>query len=256
MRLKRLILPTIMLFVLIGGLAISASNAQISSIQSSRATVTPDIDGTFNESEWADATHLSFNHTTPSPGHDPDFVHIYIKNTDNKLYLLFDDLPDNTSELDDHLWVFFDSNWDNVVDENITMYLDRDHDPGDVYGGDAAAEWILGFGPSPNKATDHTIIEVAINITLAETYDGISNATELSYTIPLGVANNTIRIMFSASVYICGWEIPQDGVPNDATTYAVLTLAIVPFDPLFIIVGVVVAVVVIAVVVVYFVKLR
>ncbi len=229
-----------------GALEATTTQSQITYMDGRWAKVIPDIDGTFTEDEWADARHISFNHTDPSPGHDPDFIHIYIKNTDSKLFLLFDDLPDNTSEVDDHLWVFFDANWDEVIDENLTMFLDRDHDPGNTNPGNDFAEWAIGFGASPHKETHHTIIEVVISITFDDSYDGSSTATELNNTLPVGTENSAIRVMFSAATYLCGWEVPQDGAPGFVETYGTLTLATSPPIKLFVIVLIVIGAVIFA----------
>ncbi len=200
----------------------------ISFMESSWAKTIPVIDGSFDNKEWADATHLSFNHTDPSPGHDPDFVHIYIKNTDNKLFLLFDDLPDDTEEVDDHLYVHFDANLDGVLDNALNMILDRAHDPGSSVAGNNFTEWVIGFGPSPNKVIDHSIMEVAIDITFDSVYDGSSTPSELNYILPVGTENNTIKVFFSASFYFCGWEIPQDGDINIVETYGSVLLDATP----------------------------
>lgn len=241
MKLRSLYFPSIMLLLLIVMLTMPNTQSQISSIESSWARTIPVIDGSFTEDEWDDATYISFYHFTPSPGHDPDFVHFFIKNTDSKLFLLFDDLPDNTSEAEDHLWVFFDANWDKVIDDNLTMFLDRDHDPLNALPGNDFAEWAIGFGSSPYKATPHTIIEVAIGITFAEAYDGNSNAAELNNTLPVGTENNAIKVIFSAAPLVCGWNIPLDGNPILPETYGTLTLiSKSPLKPIvlaFIIIG-------------------
>lgn len=222
MKLQRLIVPAIMFLVIIGALAISPAQSQISSMESSWATVTPTIDGSFDENEWSDATHLSFYHATPSFGHSPDDVHIYIKNTDSKLFLLFDDLPDTSLEPNDHLWVYLDANCDGTIDENLTMLLDRDHSPGNALPGNDFAEWEIGFEPSPNKAADHSIMEVAISITFEESYDGSSTPAELNNVLPVGTDNQEIKVFFSAATYFCGWEVPQDGDPLDVGSYGTL----------------------------------
>jgi hypothetical protein len=260
MKLRSLYLPTIILLLLIGTFAVINTKSQISSIESSWAKSIPVIDGSFTEDEWADATYLSFYHTTPSPGHDPDFIHIFIKNTDGKLFLLFDDLPDNTSDVEDHLWVFFDANWDAVIDDNLTMFLDRDHDPMKALPGNDFAEWAIGFGPSPYKAIPHTIIEIAISITFTASYDGSSNAAELNNTLPVGTENNTIRVMFSAAALVCGWNIPQDGSPGLPETYSTLTLSSKsPLGPIvlaFIIIGAILLLGIIIVVSIFILKRR
>jgi hypothetical protein len=227
MQSKRLLLPSVIL-LLFGLLAVATVHPIIDSMESSWAKVIPTIDGSFDENEWADATHLSFYHSTPIAPHDPDYVHIYIKNTDSKLYLLFDDLPDDTEEAMDHLWVFFDANLDNIVDDNLTMFLDRDHNPGSALAGNDFAQWVIGFETSPNKATAHSIMEVAISISFESIYDGSSIAAELNNILPVGTVNNEIKLMFSAADYFCGWEIPETGEPIDAGTFGTLTFDISP----------------------------
>jgi hypothetical protein len=212
-----------MLLFLIGTLAVTTVQPVITSMESKWAKIIPTIDGSFDEREWTDATHLSFNHTEPSPGHDPDFIHIYIKNTESKLFILFDDLPDDTLEVDDHLWVFFDANLDDIIDENLTMFLDREHNPIHSSPGNDFAEWAIGFEASPNKEIAHSIMEVAISITFEDVYDGISGAPDLDNILPVGTENNLIKVFFSAAHYMCGWEIPQNGDPIFVETYGTLT---------------------------------
>ncbi|MBD3189488.1 MAG: hypothetical protein GF308_02540 [Candidatus Heimdallarchaeota archaeon] len=250
MKLKRLIVPAIMLLFIIGAIAIFPAQSQISFMESSWGTVTPTIDGSFDESEWSDATHLSFFHSTPSFGHNPDDVHIYIKNTESKLFLLFDDLPDTTLEPNDHLWVYLDANCDGVIDENLTMLLDRDHSPGNNLQGNSFAEWEIGFGPSPHKAVDHSIMEVAISITFEESYDGSATPAELNNILPVGTPNNEIKVVFSAAVYMCGWEIPQDGDPWDVGTYGTLALVSDPPLRLWVIILIIIGAVLLAVLII------
>ncbi|NHJ38785.1 MAG: hypothetical protein FK731_02045 [Asgard group archaeon] len=233
---KKLILFYIILLILITTLTFTPVQPVISSMESSWAKITPTIDGKLDEGEWVDATHLSFYHTEPSPGHNPDYVHIYIKNTNSKLYLLFDDLPDDTLEADDHLWIYFDTNLDGIIDENLTMFLDRNHDPGYALPGNSFAEWNIGFDTSHNKEIEHSIMEAAINITFDSIYDGSSSAVDLNNTIPVGTENNTIKIFFSAAYYLCGWEIPEDGAPNLVNTYGTLRFVTrVPIKPYIIV---------------------
>jgi hypothetical protein len=252
MKFRSIILQSLSLIFLLGFVTLIPTHSQITSMQSSWATETPTIDGIFEENEWVDATHLSFNHTTPYPPHDPDFVHFYIKNTDNKLFLLFDDLPDNTMEAEDHLYVYFDANMDGSRDDELSMYLDRNKDPVFAFPGDDFAEWSFGFSSSPNKETDHTIIEIAISITFDEIYDGVSSATELGNILPVGTKNNEIRILFSAAIYVSGWTVPQDGNPDQLETYGTLIFETSPpssIKPIYLALIIIGAVLLIAVII-------
>jgi hypothetical protein len=199
-----------------------AVKGEISTLQSYKATIIPTIDGTFTETEWADAYHTSFYHEpNPKSNHPNDTVHIYIKHTENKLFLLFDDLPDNTSDQFDDVHIYYDCNFDGQRDDNISMRLGR-IDNGLI--GDSMANWSFGFGDSPNKAEDHTIIEISINITFSDNYDGSSRPEEMNHILPVGNSNGKIRIIFDASPQVSDWLILQNGVIGDPTTYAELTL--------------------------------
>ncbi|MBD3197097.1 MAG: hypothetical protein GF317_18730 [Candidatus Lokiarchaeota archaeon] len=195
---------------------------EINSLKSYKATTAPIIDGSFTQSEWADAYHTSFYHT-PGPllNHPNDTIHVYIKNTPNKLYLLFDDLPDNTSDLNDYVYIYYDCNFDNQRDDNISMGLGRGSN-GMI--GDSMVNWAFGFGDSPNKIEDHTIIEIAINITFSSSYNGSARPDEMNHILPVGNSNGKIRIIFDASMHVSNWLIPQNGDIFDPTTYAELTL--------------------------------
>jgi hypothetical protein len=46
----------------------------------------------------------------------------------------------------------------------------------------------------------------------------------MNYKLPVGNANNSLKIFFIVSVFFCGWSIPQTGDGGDPTTYAELTL--------------------------------
>jgi len=164
-----------------------------------------------------------FYHDNPSIGHPPGYVHLYVKNTARKLYILIDDIPDNTSEPEDHLYIEFDCNYDDIKDSNISMYVDRDH--GFSAPGNSLAKWEFGFGSTINNASDHSIIEIAINITMNSAYDGHSKPEDLNYILPVGTPNKSIRILFDAASYICNWSIPENGDLDDPTTYAEITFA-------------------------------
>ncbi|MBD3212245.1 MAG: hypothetical protein GF311_06515 [Candidatus Lokiarchaeota archaeon] len=216
-------------FSMLTGIAVKG---EINTLKSYKATITPTIDGTFTEAEWADAYHTSFYHEpNPISNHPNDTIHIYIKNTQDKLYILFDDLPDNTSENYDNFYIYFDCNYDNLNDSNIKMHLDRDQENGDI--GNSMVQWVMGFGISPNKQDrNHTIMEFAINITFSSSYDGTSRPDEMNNILPVGNSNNTIRIMFDTNQYVSGWMVPQSGNISIPSTYAELTLtppANIPF---------------------------
>jgi len=218
---RKIILIGIVLILFIPLLTSVYVKGEINNLTSYKATSIPNIDGTFTEAEWSDAYHTSFFHE-PDVNHPDDYVHIYMKNTQTKLYMLFDDLPDNTTETYDYVDIYFDCNYDDIGDSNISMHLSRDHTNG--HGESETVEWNLGFGSSPNKLADHTIIEIAINITFSSVYDGSSSLADIGYVLPVGNSNSTIRIFFIASVFVSGWQIPQSGNYMDPTTYADLTL--------------------------------
>jgi len=224
----KLFLP-LALFALLcsGGVIAGLTSAQAANaITSNWSLVTPTIDGVFDQSEWEDAEHISFYHSTPASPYSADYVHIYIKNTGEKLYLLFDILPDNISDSDDAVGIAFDCNYDGVLDENITMMLDRNKVA--VSSGNSLAVWSLGFSTTPNSDQQHTIVEVAINITLDSSYDGESKPEALSYMLPVGNSNYSISIMFSASPQASGWNYPTGASPSDPSTFTHLTFATSP----------------------------
>ncbi|MFO7796952.1 MAG: hypothetical protein R6W84_12455 [Promethearchaeia archaeon] len=223
---RKIVLISLVLILFIPFLASVYVKGDINTLISYKTNSSPTIDGTFTESEWSDAYHTSFFHE-PTENHPDDYVHVYIKNTQNKLYILFDDLPDNTSDNDDYVNIYFDCNYDNIIDNNISMNLRRDHAPDSMIG-NQLAHWIMGFGPSPNEARNHTIMEFSINITFSSAYDGKSTPNEMGDVLPVGNTNTTIRIFFMVSVSFCGWQIPQTADGGDPTSYADLTLNRVP----------------------------
>jgi len=225
---RKIILIGIVLVLLFPLFASVFVKAEIITLRSYKKASPPTIDGSFTNAEWSDAYHTSFFHEPDSIyNHPNDYIHIYIKNSQDKLYLLFDILPDNTSENDDFLNIYFDCNYDDIIDNNITMNLRRDHAPDSVLG-NQIVHWIMGFGISPNKDKNHSILELAINITFSSAYDGSSRPNEMNYTLPVGNANETIRIIFDAVEHFSDWVIPQNGDYIDPTTYADLLLNRVP----------------------------
>ena len=228
---RKIVLISLVLMLFIPLLASVYVKGDINTLISYKTNSAPTIDGTFTESEWTDAYHTSFFHE-PDPiyNHQNDYVHIYIKNTETKLFILFDDLCDNSSDLMDHVYIDYDCNYDNQRDINVSMRLGRGSN-GLI--GDIMANWSFGFGTSPNKIESHTIIEIAINITFSSSYDGSSRPDEMNYALPVGNANETIRIFFDAAEYISDWKIPENGDVNSPASYADLTLNRVPSNIAF-----------------------
>lgn len=186
-------------------------------------TSAPTIDGTFdNASEWSDAYHTAFYHDNPSVGHRPGWVHIYMKHTNETLYILIDDIPDNTSETNDGIDVSFDCNHDGVKDNNISMRLLKDKSGSSIYYGNHLANWSVKFDGSVNENTNHSILEIAINITMDDSYDGSSRPKDIDYTLPIGTLNNSIKFAFTVPIFFCNWTVPQDALSGDPTTYASL----------------------------------
>lgn len=228
---KILILIGIITFALILNFPINFSNADetINKIYSYKTYSDPIIDGTFdNLSEWSDAYHTSFYHSNPSSEHRPGWVHIYTKHTNEKLYILIDDIPDNTSENDDGIFINFDCNYDNIDDENISMNILKDYSTPNI--GNSLADWQIRFDGSANNNTDHTIMEIAINITTNSAYDGSSKPVDINYSLPIGTSNNSIKFELTAPVFACNWSLPQDSVWQDPSTYANLVFTKKPGD--------------------------
>jgi len=228
---RKILLIGLFLTLFIPLLASVCVKGDINTLISYKTNSAPTIDGTFTETEWTDAYHTSFFHE-PEVNHPDDYVHIYIKNTQSKLYMLFDDLPDNTTDNEDYVDIYFDCNYDDIIDNNISMNLRRDHAP-DSKLGNQMVDWAMGFGSSPNEVRGHTIMELAINITFSSAYDGSSRPDEMGYVLPVGNTNTTIRIFFIVSVFFSGWQIPQSGDNIDPTTYADLALNRVPSNITF-----------------------
>ncbi len=216
---------SILTSVLLACIAFQGGMAASTTVESKWALTEPSIDGTFTTEEWNDAEHVSFNHTTPVPPHAPDFVHFYFKNTANKLFILIDDLPDNTSDEFDYLGIDFDANLDGTIDDNISMGCFANESLAGPYPGNGMMDCEFGFGGSPNKAENHTIIEIVITINASVVYNGVSNGTELGNALPVGTTNGTISIQLTAAPPVCGWSFPQDSKPWNATTFAMLFIA-------------------------------
>jgi hypothetical protein len=222
---KTFLIPVVFLSLFIFFAPISETNAALTFIRSNDATTTPTIDGNFTVAEWQDAKHYSFYHDDPLSGHPQGNVHLYVKHTNETLYLLIDDIPDNTSEQDDVLYIYFDCNYDGVRDDNITLELRRNHSLVAQGLGNSLSNWSMGFGSSPNNISDHSVLEIAINITLDSQYDGSSKPEDINYKLPVGTDNNSIRISFQAGERFCNWDIPQNVDHNNPITYAELTFA-------------------------------
>jgi len=207
------------------------ANSSINTLYCHNTQSPPTIDGIFdNSSEWSDAYHTSFYHSNPSEGHQPNRVHIYIKNTNDTLYILIDSLPDTDVNGSDGVNIDFDCNHDGIRDYNISMSLRRDKEPSLSYGL-SIAKWNIGFNDSVNENIDHSIIEIAINITMDAEYDGSSKPEDIDYKIPVKHSSNSIKIMLDAAVSFCNWTIPQDVDVSDSTTYASLIFGMEPDDP-------------------------
>jgi hypothetical protein len=100
------------------------------------------------------------------------------------------------------------------------MQLYRNHSLVFLGSGNSLANWSIGFFGSPNNDTSHSIIEIAINITMDSIYDGDSRPEDMDYKIPVGTVNNTIRIAFQAGERICDWDIPKSVDYSNTSTYA------------------------------------
>lgn len=213
---KHILISMLFFSFLIFLIPITETKADIHFIRSTKTSIIPTIDGNFLETEWEDARHYSFYHTNPSEGHPPGFVHLYVKHTSDTLFLLIDDIPDNTSDTGDVIYIDFDCNYDGVTDSNISMDLNRAETFTDA--GNALANWSFGFQSTINNATVHTVIEIAINITMTSEYDGYSKPEDMSYILPVG---SNIRMMIKADEqFVCNWSIPQNGNLSDPLTYA------------------------------------
>lgn len=220
---KGLVIIGLFITSLIFGISLGTIRADdtVDTIISAQTDSSPTIDGAFDdEAEWEDAELTSFYHSNPSVGHPPEWVYIYTMHTEDKLFMLIDDIPDITNDTDDTLPIYFDCDKDGSMDNNIGMDLGKDYS--NLYGGNSLAEWKVGFGPSINNNSDHTIFEIAINITLDSAYDGNSEPSEMDYTLPVGTEDNSIRIGINAPPSICNWTVPHDLVDSDPSTYATL----------------------------------
>jgi len=223
---KLLVFLTIIGLIVISQIPYGFTNGANDTLGSEWASITPTIDGDFEETEWSDAYHTSFYHEYPSTGHNPDYIHIYVKNNENKLFLLIDSLPDTDNDTMDTLFIDFDCNYDNIRDNNVSMALDRSGTPSIR---NVLADWNMGFFSTPNKEENHTFIEIAINITMDSIYDGNSFPSEINYNLPVGTNNNSIRIFLDVTPRICNWTYPYGiDLPAQPSEYAVLTFASPP----------------------------
>lgn len=103
-------------------------------------------------------------------------------------------------------------------DYNVSLNIRRD--PTNTYIGNPLAKWDVGFSGTPNNNIDHTIIEFAVNITMASEYDGYSKPEALNYRLPVGTSNNSIKLMFQVPEYVCNWSYPQEADSGNPSTYA------------------------------------
>ncbi|MBD3187587.1 hypothetical protein GF325_12205 [Candidatus Bathyarchaeota archaeon] len=213
-------------FFILSMMIASPARCQVPGLSSTWADNEPTIDGQFTGNEWDDAMHVEFFHDDPTPPHLPDDVHIYMKNTKNKWYILIDDLPDNTSEENDHVGLFFDCDQDGSTDDQLSMMLYRNETISKtVEPGWVLANWEFGFSSSPNKGETHSILEIEINITMDIEYNGTATAGDLNYQLPVGLENRTIKMMFYAGPLFCGWEYPDEADMDKPTEYFYLTFA-------------------------------
>lgn len=219
------------LAMLASTMLLASSGAAGTSVASAWVTTEPSIDGIFDPDEWAGATHVFFYHDTPFPPHLPDNVHFYFKNTATKLFILVDDLPDNDTGDFDYFGLHFDANLDGVEDVNITMqyFANSSLSPGDK--GNPMGVAAFGFGSTVNKAASHTVIEIAINITMDGAYDGESDGAALGNVLPVGTAGKLIAIQMTAAPPVCGWSFPKETIATNVTSYAMLSLATGPAIP-------------------------
>ena len=119
---RKILLIGLFLTLFIPLLASVCVKGDINTLISYKTNSAPTIDGTFTETEWTDAYHTSFFHE-PEVNHPDDYVHIYIKNTQSKLYMLFDDLPDNTTDNEDYVDIYFDNDRESLyIGEYTTLY--------------------------------------------------------------------------------------------------------------------------------------
>lgn len=136
---------------------------------------------------------------------------------------MIDDLPDNDSDSSDYIGIDFDLNKDGIRDQNLSMGEDRDPFYAFSMPGNDLLYIGWGFTSSPNKAEDHTIIEIKIPITFESSYDGSSNGSQLD-ALPVGNSDNPIKILITAIPPVCNWTIPVDGSVLDTNSYAELIL--------------------------------
>jgi PKD repeat protein len=77
-------------------------------IQSQLMHVLPALDGIISTGEWDDAEAVDISSTIVPPGS----VTLYVKNTDEMVYIAINDSADNTPSLGDRMGIYFDDNHD------------------------------------------------------------------------------------------------------------------------------------------------
>lgn len=164
-----------------------------------KAQTNPTIDGTIAASEWDDAEHRTF-FFRPTSGHPDDYIDVLYKHNDTHLLIAYDVQGDNTVEFDDLGWIFLDLN--NNETEDVFFEVRRADTRNCQqwnYGSSPSIVWgnATGTGTSPQEAIrPHTMIELAISIDRNTNYTG-QDLTSGATQIPMGVANNSIGIVFA-----------------------------------------------------------